>query len=131
MTTAKTIPNVILDQGGTNALTVYTTSVEKVYSKKFTSLTPPQSTANYESGPKDTKIVDLLRIEIRFTVKGWINSADETKLESLITGGGVIKFTWKSVDHNINFEKIVITNDDKTENDETRIMFTSLVGVNL
>ena len=131
MTNAKTVSNIVLDSGGDNQLTIYTESCEKIYSKKLIGITPPQSTANYDSGPKDTKIVDLLRIEIRFVVRGVIDSADESKVQNLMVGGGVIKLTWKGTDFNVNFEKITITNDNKTEHDETAVMFTSMVGVNL
>ena len=129
MTSAKTVANIILDEDGTNELTIYTESCEKIKSKKLTGITPPQSTANFGSGPKNTKIVDLLRIETRFTVRGMIASADETKFENLIEAGGVLKMTYKSTDFYVNFEKITITNDGKTENDETSIMFTALEGV--
>ena len=131
MTAAKTIANIILDEGGANALTVYTESCEKIYSKKLLGITPPQSTANYESGPKDTKIVDLLRIEIRFTVKGSIASADESKIQNLFNTGGVFNMLYKTATFSINSEKLTITNNGKTENDETEIMFTALVGVDL
>ena len=131
MTAAKTVANIILDEGETNALTVYTTSCEKIYSKKLLGITAPQSTANYESGPKDTKIVDLLRIEVRFTVKGVIDSADESKIQNLFIGGGVFNMKYKGSTFAINCEKLTITNDNKSENDETNIMFTALVGVNL
>lgn len=131
MTTAKTIPNIILDSGGTNELTIYTESCEKIYSKKLLGITPPQSTANWGAGPKDTKIVDLLRVEIRFTVRGTIASADESKLQNLMNKGGVFKMTWKSIDFKINFDKFTITDVSKTEHDETAIMFTALVGINL
>ncbi len=131
MTSAKTVPNIILDQGGDNALTIYTGSCEKVYSKVLTSITPPQSSANRALGPKDTKVSDLLRVQIRFTVRGTIASADETKIQSLMTSGGVFKFTYKSANFNINFEKLTITNNTKTENDETPIFFTALVGVDI
>ena len=40
MTAVKTIANIILDSGGTNELTVYTESCEKIYSKKLTAITP-------------------------------------------------------------------------------------------
>ncbi len=131
MTTAKTVPNIILDQGGDDALTIFTESCEKVYSKKLVGITAPQSTANWESGPQDTRIVDLLRIEVRFTVRGTINSADESKIQNLFNSGGVINFLWKTVTLTINMEKLTVTNDNKTENDETAIMFTALVGVDL
>jgi len=131
MTAAKTVANIILDEGGTNALTIYTTSCEKIYSKKLTAITPPQSTANKGDGPKDTKIVDLLRIEVRFTVKGSIASADESKIQNLFNSGGVFNMKWNGTTYVINSEKLTITNDNKSENDETEIMFTALVGINL
>ena len=131
MTSAKTVANIILDEGGDNALTIYTTSCEKIYSKKLTAITPPQSTANKGDGPKDTKIVDLLRIEVRFTVKGLIDSADESKIQNLFNIGGVFNMKYKGSTFVINSEKLTITNDNKTENDETAIMFTALVGINL
>jgi hypothetical protein len=131
MTTTKSVANIILDSGGTNELTIYTESCEKVYSKKLIGITAPQSTSNWTSGPKDTKIVDLLRIEIRFNVRGTIASTDETKLEALHNIGGIVKMTWKTTDFYINFEKLTITNDGKGEQDETDIMFTGLVGVNI
>ena len=131
MTAAKTVANIILDEGGTNALTVYTTSCEKIYSKKITAITPPQSTANKGDGPKDTKIVDLLRIERRFVVKGSIDSADESKIENLFNAGGIFNMKWNGLTFIINSEKLTITNDNKSENDETAIMFTALVGIDL
>ena len=131
MTAAKTVANIILDEGGTNALTVYTTSCEKIYSKKLMGITAPQSTANKGDGPKDTKIVDLLRIEVRFAVRGAINSADESKIQNLFNAGGVFNMKWKGSTFVINSEKLTITNDNKTEHDETKIMFTALVGVDL
>jgi len=129
--TVKTIANIILDSGGTNELTVYTESCEKIYSKKLTAITPPQSTANKGDGPKDTKIVDLLRIEIRFTVKGSIDSDDISKIQNLFNSGSVFNMTWNGTTYAINSEKLTITDDNKTEQDETAIMFTALVGVNL
>ena len=131
MTSAKTVSNIIFDQGGANELTVYTLFCEKFYTKITSKITPPQSTANYGSGPKDTKIIDLLRIEVRFTVRGMINSADESKIENLLNNGGVFKMTYKSTDFTINFEKLIITNDNQAESDETAINFTAIVGVNL
>ena len=131
MTTAKTVPNIILDEGGSNELTVNTQSCEKIYSKKLTAITPPTSTANYSAGVKDTKVVDLLRIEVRFSVRGLIDSADESKIQNLFIQGGVFNMLWKTVTHSINAEKLTITDDNKSENDETPIMYTALVGINL
>lgn len=131
MATIKTIADIVLASGETNELTIYVTQCEKIISKKFIKITPPTSTANYDAGAKDTKIVDLLTIETRFTVNGYINSADESKIENLINAGGTFTMLWNSTTFNINTEKISITNSNSEEQDETRIMFTALVGVNL
>lgn len=129
MTNAKTVPNIVLGLDE-NAVTVYTTSCEKIYSKKSSTITPPQSTANRTLGPKDTKIIDLLRVEIRYTVRGVIDSADEAKLQTLLTTGGVFNMNYKSENFNVNFDKLTITNNNNTENDETDVFFTVIVGVN-
>ena len=131
MTTAKTIANIVLDSGGANELTIYTTQCEKIVSKKLTNITPPTSTANYDVGVADTMVIDLLMIETRFTVNGVIDSTDETKFENLATNGGTFTMLWKGTTYNINVEKITITNRNKSEEDETPIMFTAIVGVNL
>lgn len=117
---------------GEGAITLHTTTVKKIYSKLLIKITPPQSTSNWESGPKDTKIVDLLRIEIRFTVNAYIDSTDQSALEALVNGGGIFNMTWKGINYNINVEKIEIDEfDSKEETDEIKIMFTALVGVNI
>jgi len=131
MTSAKTVANIILASGEDDEVTIYTESCEKIYSKILAKVTPPQSSANYSSGAKSTQIVDLLRIEIRFSVRGKIDSANETKIENLMTQGGVFTFTYKDVVYNVNFEKLSITNDNKTENDETPVLFTALIGENI
>lgn len=131
MTNAKNVPNIILDEGGTNELTVYTEKVEKVYVKILTKLTPPTSTGNYGAGVKDTKNVDLLRIEIRFIVNGSIDSADESKIQNLFNAGGVFNFKYKGTTFTVNSDKLSIRNDNKFENDETPIIFTAIKGINL
>ena len=125
MTAAKTVANIILDDDGDNELTIYTERCEKIYAKVFTKLTPPELSG---SDPNDTIIVDLKMIETRFTVRGTIASTDESKIDNLMKAGGVFKMTWKDEDYNVNFEKLVITDDHKSENDETTIMFTAIVG---
>lgn len=131
MTTSKTIPNVILAQGTENEVTCYIQSFEKIYSKKLVGITSPQSTANYGSGPNATRIVDLLRIEIRFSVRCYIDSEDETKIENLLNAGGTFGLLWKGTTFNVNFEKLAETDTRQEEQDETSITFTTLVGVNL
>lgn len=131
MTAAKTVSNIIIDEGGSNEFTIYTESCEEILSKKLTTITPPQSTANWAAGPKDTKIVDLLRIEFRFSVRGSIDSSDESKAKAVFKKGGVVSMSYKGETFQINSEKFSLINDNKTENDETSIQFTALVGVNV
>lgn len=130
MTAAEDIPNILLGTGGSQ-FTVYTTKVEKIYSKKLVGITPPQSTANWAAGPKDTRIVDLLRIEIRFSVNGHVDDGDQAALEALFLSGGVFNMSWDGTDYDINIEKLTITKDAKKENAEKTIMFTCLIGVNI
>lgn len=127
------IPNVILGDGA-GAVTIYTTSFHKVYSKINTMITPPQSTANRAAGPKSTKIVDLLRVELRFNIQAaWVEAADETKLETLHNQGGVFKVVWKSTTYYANFEKLDIeSGSTKTGvNDEVPVSMTLIVGVDI
>lgn len=130
MTAAEDIPNIILGADA-GVVTVYTEKVEKIYSKKLVGITAPQSTANKGDGPKDTKIVDLLRIEVRFTVRGIIEDTDQAKVETLFNQGGVYNMTWDGSDFNINIEKLSIGKDAKNEASEKSIMFTCLVGVDI
>ena len=131
MTTAKIIGNITLDAGGINEMPVYVISFEKIYAKKLTSITAPQSTANWESGPNETKIVDLLRLETRFSVNGFVDSADESKLDNLIKAGGVINLLWNSVTYTCNFEKVSTLDTNQEEQDETKVLFTCIVGGNI
>jgi len=126
MTASEDIPNATLA-----GVTIYTAEVEKIYSKKLTSVTPPQSTANWDSGPKNTKIIDLLIIEIRFTVTGFINDGDQSTLEDAVEAGGVMDFVWDGNTYSVNIEKISIKKKAKNENSEKEIMFTALTGVNI
>jgi hypothetical protein len=126
MTTAEDIPNATL--GG---VTIHTESVEKILSKKLVGITPPQSTGNWGSGPKDTKIVDLLRIEVRFTIRGSIDDGDQSSLEDAFNAGGVMNLVWDGTTYSVNVEKLTITKAAKKENSEKDIMLTCLVGVNI
>ena len=72
-----------------------------------------------------------MRIEIRYVVRGVIDSADESKIEDLFTGGGVFNMTYKGSTFSVNVEKLSIKDSNNKENDETEVMFTALVGVNL
>lgn len=107
---------------------VYSASVKENYTKKLTNITPPQSTANINSGPKKTKIVDLLRVERRFTVTGHIDRTDASKCRALLTEGKVGTFTWNSETLNVNIDKLDLDWTGDQEQDEVPVTMTLIVG---
>ncbi len=125
--------NIVLGTGD-DAVTVYCTSrPTKNYTKKLTNITPPQSTGNWSNGPKDTKILDLLRIEMRITVNGYVDSTSEDKIENLFEQGGTFQMTWidGSTTYTVNMEKLEIGEKKIEEQDEIGVIFTCVVGVNV
>ncbi len=126
MTAAEDIPNLII--GG---VTINTELVEKIMTNKLVSLTPPQTSGNWASGPKDTKIVDLLRIEIRYSVRGSVDDGDQAALEAAFNTGGVTTLVWDGASPTANIEKLTITKSSKKENSEKDVMLLLLEGVNL
>jgi hypothetical protein len=130
MTATEDIANIILGTGG-SAVTIRTTNVEKIYNKTLIKITPPQSTANWASGSKDTKIVDLLRVELRFAVDGLVDDGDQAALEALFNSGGVFNMTWDGTSYDVNMDKLSITKSAGAENSEKAVKFTAVVGVNI
>lgn len=130
MTAADDVPNIILSKNAIS-VTVYTTSTEKIFNKLLTVLNPPQSSINWSSGPKVSKIMDLLRVGTRFSIRGHIESADETNLTNLFKGGGVFNLTWDGTDYNINMDKLSITKNNTGEQDKRMVQFTAIVGENI
>jgi hypothetical protein len=120
--------NVILGSGSI-VITAHTTSVKENWTKKIVSFTPPSNDTS--TGPKTTKIVDLMRIERRFTVNGFIDSADIPNIRTLVkigeSKGGILQMVWDSETMNINIDKLDIDKKEN-ENDEREIMFTCVVG---
>ena len=133
MTAAKTVTVIVLDSGGTNELTIYPQRIEEVHNKVLSKITEPIDTAEYTEGPNATLILDLLQVEKRYTVTGFCSSSDVAKLRNVFNAGGVVKFTYQSADQNINFEKLQIVEDTRSEGeqDQTKVVFTALVGEDL
>ena len=130
MTAAADVSNVVIGTGTT--VTIYTASVKKTYVKTLTQITPAQSSANWAAGPKDTKVVDLLRVQIRFTVNGHIDSTDQAALQNYFIAGGVFNMAWDSANYSINIDKLEIDKSAKEgEQDERAVTFTAVVGVNI
>jgi len=124
------ISNIILDSGGPNQITVLTTDVKETLIKKLTIIVPPQSSANWDSGPKTTKIVDLLKIEERFTITGLIETVDKNKAKNIFKAGGTVVMNWEDEDFNVNLEKLEV-GKGSDEQTERPITFTCVIGVNI
>lgn len=125
-----TADNIILDKGGSNQVTVYTARVVENWNKKLSLITPAQSSANWASGPKTTKIIDLQKIENRLTVNGSIDKADKSKCRDVLEQGGVVVLEWEGEDFNVNLEKLEVATDVR-EDDHKEIVFTCVVGVDI
>ena len=120
----------ITDMG--DAVIIYTAKATENLTKGLIVQTPPQSTKNKASGPKDTWIVDLQRVEERYTIRGFIDSGDRSKVNTLFKAGGVFNLFLEDEIFSINSDKMEIADmDADSENDERAINFTAIVGVNL
>lgn len=82
------LSNVIIDYGGANQITVHTTRINEVITKTIPVIKPPQTSGNRAEGPKTTKLIDLLRMEERYTISGYISYADRLTLKNIIKAGG-------------------------------------------
>ena len=121
------VSNLVLDQGGSNEVTVYIRKVEKVITKLLVSFTPPRSSVNWSSGPNTTRIVDLLRIEKRFVVTGYVDEADKDKISNVIDAGGVVVMSWDGDTPSVCIEKASVEKN-VNEDDHRDVMFTCIVG---
>jgi hypothetical protein len=142
--------NIILSKSGTQ-VTIHTFNDEENFEKETEKITPPQSSGNWASGPKDTKIVDLLRIEKRITFDGYLAAGTvsgdssstvagkKTDLKTIHESGGVVNMTYEGSTFTVNFEKMnirrVIGDGDHTVLKDGEVGFevkmTVIRGVNL
>jgi len=106
--------NVVL--GG---ITIYTKRVELNQGNQMVTITPPQTTQNQDQGKKDTLIVDLFRIEERFTVDGFIESDDFAAFKALITTKGTKTMTYRGTDYDVGIEKTSCVEDPEDKDDQT------------
>ena len=75
---------------GSYSVTIQTVTINAEYKNKLTVLSFPQSKSNQASGPKDNKIIDLLKLTHSLAIKGAITSTtDRNSLISIFKGGGV------------------------------------------
>ncbi|KKN09005.1 hypothetical protein LCGC14_1050980 [marine sediment metagenome] len=109
---------------GTLTVTIQTLEVVDNYSNKLFLITPPQSAANQASGPKNVKIVDLLRITHTIVIRGVITPGDDdsgvgsanSAKDDLIsiykgasTAGGTTTLTYDEDTFNGYIEKLTVT----------------------
>lgn len=129
--------NITFDVGGANEFELNTTNIERIFNKKVTLITAPNSTANKDAGPNDTKVIDLQQIEKRFAIDGIVDVADEAKIEALFDQGGVITMSYGGNTFNVNFEKVNLK-EIPEDSDQTNkpvsgfeVKMTLIVGVDL
>ena len=130
MTTLDNPANLVFDNGGANEITIYTSNVEEIKTKILRLVKIPKSKANRASGPNATKVLDLLRVEHRFTIRGLMDVSDKTDLDVLFDKGGPVNMLWETVTYSVNIEKYAYIKKDN-ENSERDITITLVVGGDL
>ena len=106
--------------------------VEEVIMKKMSLIPRATSTNNYGLGAKDTLVLDLLMVEHRFTIKGYISKTNRPLLRNLVTAGGTFKMVWDGTNYVINCEKISIKKSARNGvQPERYVMMTVVVGVDI
>lgn len=75
---------------GASAVTIYVNKIDDSFENKIFQITPSTPKGKQADGPKDTKVVDLLRITRRFKITGFIlSNTDKTNLICILEGGGI------------------------------------------
>jgi len=70
-------------------VTIYARRIEDGFKNKLTTITPAVGRQSQSAGPKDTKVVDLLRLTRSFRIDGYVvSNTDKASLISLIEGAG-------------------------------------------
>ena len=131
MTDAKTIANIILDEGGDNELTIYTTSVNRIHAKLLQSETVPSDTSNWGSEPETTMILDLQRVEMKLAINGWIDADDETKLINIFKHGGVFNLLWNGTTETVNSDQMSILDNQLDESPQKQVTMSVIIGENM
>ena len=117
---------------------------EEILSKKNIALTHPTTNQNRPSGPKQTKIMDLLMVEERVNIDGYLSTnADDnsstlkSNLKSAFKSGGVMTMTYEGTDITGNMDKLSIDKIDKDGGEPFedqvgyKVKFTFLKGIDL
>lgn len=87
---------ITLSKGGIT-VTVHTEEVNDNFGSKIFIITPAQSSSNQADGPKDAKVVDLLRVTHTIVIKGnLVGTATKTAVQikqdlvNIFKGGGAV-----------------------------------------
>ena len=141
--------NIIISGNG-KQVTISTEKVEKNFTNVLTIINIPQSTGNKESGPKDSKIINLQRIEIRFTIDGTLKTGLGTNdtsstatgkyddLEYMYKIGGdkqnLLTLNYRGTDFKMVMDKLSISEkstDEETAPSSYEIKLTCVIGVGM
>ena len=130
MTTVDNPDNVVFDSGGSNQIIIETTNVEEIKTKILRIVKRPVAKSGRTSGVKTNKVLDLLRVEHRWTIKGVMEKENKTKLDALFNQGGPFNMLWEGVTYDANMEKYAYTKADN-ENSERPVTITIIEGGDL
>jgi len=139
--------NIVFTKGST-VVTLFTNSVDESYTKILAVITPPVGSANYASGPKDNKLVDLLRVTHRFEIDGYIVATEgsygsgdtsstvagkRTDLIAIFQGGGTFTMSYSGTDYTVNTEKLSVKElpEDSDTVTKFELKMSLIVGENI
>jgi hypothetical protein len=112
--------NIVITKSGTEySVTIMTSELVENWDNKISYIRPPQSKQKQDSGPKDTKVIDLLIITHTLVVKGTITPDDSNtsktikdNLIALFKGGGISStpctVSYDGDNYNMFIEKLMI-----------------------
>lgn len=107
---------------------VHAEKFSESFKNKIFDITPAQTQQNQSSGPKETKLVDLLRIKHQIKIKAWITptntkTAKQVKKELIKihqggeTDGGTIEMTYDGDTYSGIIESLTIDEESDDAND--------------
>ena len=110
-------------------VTIYTERIEQTFVKTLTIINPPKGTKEQEAdpGPKPSIILDLSRIERRWTITGTIDVGDESALENVFLNNRMFSATIKGTVFTVNSDKLSITTIER-EDDHLEVTITLVDG---
>lgn len=79
--------NVTLEKGGTTA-TIHTEELTENRDNSLITSALPQTKQKQENGPKDTRIIDLLRLTVEFIIRGRVDETNKNNLITISNGAG-------------------------------------------